>query len=488
MNNRKNLIAVAITFLLIFAGYLVKWEQNQKFNNLRGFYSQKIKWESCYQNFFCGSFRVPINYDDPGTGYFTLQAIKHVASDNSNRLGALLVNPGGPGGSAYDYAMSADAIVSNALYKTFDIVGFDGRGIGESEPIRCLTDKEEDAFINIDGTNSSQSTLIAAAKTFADSCKKVAGLKIGHVSTFETAKDMDILRALLHEKKLNYLGKSYGTYLGAIYISLFPATVGKFVLDGAVDPNISIRDQSLNQTAGFEKSLDDFLSANSTFKKADIQNLIERAGIKPLKDKKRRALNRSLLITAIAASLYDNGLGWANLKLGLSNALSKSDPSHLLKLADDYNNRDNTGHYYNNQNDIGIAINCLDWRSRNSFDELTADLPNFVKASQTFGKYIAYSQLPCAYWSAPPIQPKLPFKDIKSPPFLIIGVTKDPATPYIWAKNLASEFPSSVLLTLNGEGHTGHNRGVACIDTKVDGLFLHGELPESGISCVSGGN
>jgi pimeloyl-ACP methyl ester carboxylesterase len=475
--------------LVLLAGFFITHNQsNNKSWNLEKYNSQNIKWEDCYQNFKCGTFKVPIDYSAPESGSFTLQILKHQATDGRHRLGAILVNPGGPGGSAYDYAMSAHSIVSDQLNSKYDIVGFDGRGIGESEPVRCLTDSAEDKFIDIDGADNSKNTLIDAAKSFAQACSLKAGIKLGHLSTFETAKDMEILRHLLHEPKLNFLGKSYGTYLGAIFISLYPDSVGRFVLDGAVDPNISIRDQSLNQTAGFEHSLNDFLNANPKFTKTEIQKLIEDAATHPLRDRSGRALSRSLAVTAIAASLYDNALGWANLKVGLTRALTDGNPDRLLSIADDYNNRDSSGHYFNNQNDIGIAINCLDWNTRSTYQELTNDLPNFIKASETFGKYIAYGTLPCTYWKAQPLQPNLPFKNIKSTRFMIIGVTKDPATPYVWAENLAQEFPDSVLLTLNGDGHTGHNRGVKCIDSKVDAYFLRGELPKPGVSCVAGGN
>ena len=459
--------------------------------SLKKYYSQKLNWSNCYQRFECASFKVPIDYKNLKLGQFKLQVIKSAAKNSKERLGSIVVNPGGPGGSGIDYAFSANTIVSKELGSKFDIIGFDGRGIGESEPLRCLTDKEADKFIDIDGDASSPeqiSILKQAAKSFADACAKKAGIKLGHLSTYETAKDMDILRSALGEKNLNYLGKSYGTYLGAIYISLFPKNVGKFVLDGAIDPNIPIREQSLNQAASFEKSLDEYLKVYKEFSKSDIQKFIDSSSENPLKNKSGRKLSRSLVVTALAASLYDNVLGWKRLSLGLTEALKKGNPDRLFRIADDYNNRDYSGHYYNNQNDIGIAINCIDWNSRSNFDEISKFAPNFIKASETFGRFIAYSELTCSYWKAPPNQPKLPFENIKSKPFLIIGVTKDPATPYIWSESLAQSFPDSILLTLDGEGHTGHNRGSSCIDSKVDSYFLRGELPSEGVSCVARGN
>jgi pimeloyl-ACP methyl ester carboxylesterase len=485
---KKQTLVILLVLSLLFSIFVIINKKSDQTWNISKYNSQIIKWESCYESFECGSFKVPINYEAMASGSFTLQLIRRSATDKSGRLGSIIVNPGGPGGSGYDYAMSAETSVSASLLAKFDIVGFDGRGIGSSEPLRCLSDSEEDRFIDIDGAGNSSAELISAAKKFAQACAKAAGGKIGHLSTFESAKDMEILRHLLHEPKLNYLGKSYGTYLGSIYISLFPSSVGKFVLDGAVDPNISIRDQSLNQAAGFEKALGSYLMKNSSVTKSDIQNLIEASGANPLKSQSGRILSRSLLITALAASLYDNVLGWRELTIALTDAITKANPDRLLKIADSYNNRDVNGHFYNNQNDIGIAINCLDWNSRSSYSELAKDVPNFVKASATFGRYIAFSQLPCRYWEAPPLSAKLPFHDINSPPFLIIGVTRDPATPYIWAENLASEFPAAVLLSLQGEGHTGHNRGNKCIDAKVDAFFLRGTLPPKGVLCVTGGN
>ena len=487
----RELIAGLLGLLVFFATISFVISKNNGPLTLEKFNSQKIKWEKCYDSFECGYFRVPIDYQKLETGTFKLKVLRHLATDKKRRLGSIVVNPGGPGGSGHDYAFNAESIVSDAINARYDIVGFDGRGIGESEPIRCLSDKEEDKFIDIDGAGDSEdqiSNLKFAAKSFAEACAKVAGIKLGHISTFETAKDMEILRNLLKEPKLNYLGKSYGTYLGSIYISLSPDKVGKFVLDGAVDPNIPLRDQSLTQASSFEFAFDEYLNSNNEFSKSQIQNFIEQSGTEPLKLKNGRSLSRSLLVTALAASLYDNKLGWQNLKIGLRNAIKRGDPERLISIADTYNSRDVNGHYYTNENDIGIAINCLDWKTRKSFDEIASDAKNFIAASETFGRYIAYSDLPCTYWKAPPLQPKLPFRDIKSPPFVIIGVTKDPATPYEWAQSLADEFPNSILLTLNGEGHTGHDRGNNCIDSKVDAYFLGGNLPEAGVSCGTDGN
>ena len=490
---RKSTVVIALTLAIILLAGVFTFIKSVpgKGWDLNKFNSQKLKWRNCNDGYQCASFLVPIDYENLNLGTFRIQVLRHQANKAAQRLGSIVVNPGGPGGSGLDFAYNAENIVSQKINDRYDIVGFDGRGVGASDPIRCLSDKEEDIFLNIDGIAANQkqlNTLIQASKEFASACAKASGNKLGHLSTLENAKDMEILRNLLREPKLNYLGKSYGTYLGAIYISLFPEKVGRFVLDGAIDPNISISEQNLNQAESFEKAFENFLHSNREFSKREIQNFILKSGSNPIKDRAGRELTRSLLITSLAASLYDNQDGWNNLKAGLDKALNQSNPDLLLRIADDYNNRDSSGHFYNNQNDIGIAINCLDWQVEKNLAELKASAQKYIKVSPTFGPYIGYSGLPCLYWKAKVRQPNLPFKDIKSPPFIIIGVTKDPATPYQWSVGLAKSFPSSTLLTFVGEGHTGQNRGNSCIDNKVDSYFLEGALPANGAACNAGGN
>ena len=487
MKNRK-LIFIAISLVVILVlGSLALFQSNKKTNwSLKDYYAQALSWKSCADGFECASFLVPIDYDNLKSGNFKLRALRHRANKENLRIGSLVVNPGGPGGSGIDFAYNAPDIVSQAINDRYDVVGIDGRGVNKSDPIYCLSDKEQDAFINIDGEVNSEADLnklISSSKNFVNSCVKAAGIKVGHVSTFESAKDMDILRALLGDTKLNYLGKSYGSYLGAIYITLFPKKVGRIILDGAIDPNISFSEQDLTQVASFERALDDYLAKNREYSKETIQKFIKQAKTSPLKSKSGRALTRSLVITSLAASLYDNTEGWDSLSKALQAAIKDGNPDLILGIADGYNNRDASGHYYNNENDIGIAINCLDWQRNKSVTQMRAESSKFVKASPTFGPYMGYSGLPCLYWPAPVKQPKLPFNNLKTEKFMIIGVTKDPATPYSWAVGLAKEFPNSILLTLQGEGHTGQNRGNSCIDNKVDDFLLAGNLPNSALTC-----
>ena len=482
------LLALAIIFALGFSVLILS--KDSEAWTLDDYKSQDLNWRNCYDGFQCSSFKVPVDYEKVDNQSFTLKVLRHNASDQKNKLGAILVNPGGPGGSATLYAYNAEYIMSSKINRKYDIVGFDPRGINESGDIRCLSDSEEDAFLNADasdGKAASIAALATASKDFAEKCAKAAGSKLGHYSTLEAAKDMDILRILLNEKKLNFLGKSYGTYLGTLYAALFPETVGRIVLDGAVSPNVSTRDQQLAQAIAFDNALNNFLASQERFKLSDIKNLLSQAEVNPLKSPGGRVATQSTVITAIAATLYDSGDGWKNLKKILDQAITKRDTKEIFKQADEYNNRAPDGTYYSNQTDISIVISCLDWKEPRTIEEMTLDRKEFIKAAPVFGPFLNFAGLPCKYWKSEPQLPPMPLKEIKTSPILVIGVTNDPATPYKWAQDLTKVFTNAKLLTLNGDGHTGHNQGNECIDSVVDSYFLTGKIASEPLICAKSG-
>lgn len=492
MSKRTRWISAVLISLVLIAGLFIGIKKSLAPNwNLNKFQHQNLKWSSCYDSFQCTTLKVPVSYEEITQKFFTLQVIRHRASDQRNRIGSMIVNPGGPGGSGFDYAYNADSIVSASLLAKYDIVGFDPRGVNGSEPIRCLSDNEEDTFLSQDGkaTNPTQVTeLIKISKNFANKCALAAGSKLGHYSTLETAKDMELLRLALGEKKLDYLGKSYGTYLGTLYAALYPQSVGRMVLDGAIDPNISLAEQNRKQAIGFDLALKDFVASQNEFSINGIQKLIDRSDLKPLITTQNRKLTQALLITALAASLYDNKDGWPTLAKALSQAIGGANPQELLNIADDYNRRDGFGKFIDNQNDISIMITCVDWSVNESLSTMSKDAITYAKSAPVFGPFLAFAGLPCKYWKAPPQIPKMNLTKIKTPPILIIGVTKDPATPYEWSQGLKKAMPNSVLLTYDGEGHTGHGRGSSCIDEKVDSYFLTGKLPAPALICTASGN
>jgi len=447
--------------------------------------SQTLNWAPCNGGFQCAQFHVPVDYSHIDNNTFTLQVIKHVANTPAKRLGSLIMNPGGPGGSGIQYVEAADSIVSRSIENVYDLIGFDPRGVNLSQPIRCLTDPQEDYFLGGDGSVQTPADLASAinsAKLMASACAMSAGNRLGHYSTLETARDMELLRILLKEPKLNYIGKSYGTFLGTLYAALYPKTTGRMVLDGAVDPNIPVRDQNIAQAVGFDTALKSFVAANPSFSIKQLKVFLQSARTKPLVDRNHRQLSESLAVTGIAASLYDPTDGWPLLAKALSEAFTNKNPFGFFLLADSYNERNKDGHYVSNQTDIAEIVSCLDFKDSRSLSQMQADAKNFAAAAPIFGPYLAFSGLPCMYWQAKPVvAPSL--IHLASNPLLIIGTTRDPATPYQWAVGLHKVLLNSTLITLNGDGHTGANRGSTCVDKAMNRYLLTGKPPTRDMTC-----
>ena len=441
---------------------------------LKEFQNQELKWQNCYKNFQCSTLLVPVNYNKITSGVFHLKVIKFKATDQRQKLGALIVNPGGPGASAFDYAYNAENIVSAAIREKYDIVGFDQRGVGQSDPIRCLTDKETDEMLAgpmIADTPENQRKMVENAKFFASKCKKAAGYKLGHLSTFESAKDMELLRLALNEPKLNYLGKSYGTYLGTLYASLYPSKVGKMILDGAIDPTISIQEQNIAQAKGFELALNQFLSENK-ISKIEIFNLFKKLQNESIETRSDRKLNDSLAILGVASALYDDKTGWPKLSLALRQAFD-GDGTLLLELSNEYSGRSKTGKYFSNENDIAPIISCLDWPPPNENIKNNMNLKRIVDAAPFFGPFLANNQMVCKYLSSEINKVKLNLKIQIANSVVIIGTTRDPATPYAWSVKLSNSFHNSLLVTLDADGHTGQGRDIPCIEGIVNSYLLN---------------
>ena len=501
---RRKVIASGIAIVLVFYGISAYKSTHPSFKSLGDYQRQVLHWSSCHDAFECSSIKVPIDYSDMTTGSFTLQVLRHRATDAKNRIGSLVVNPGGPGASGFDYAYNAESIVSDAVLERFDIVGFDPRGVAKSVPIHCLNDKETDASYASDSKPDSAqelAQLIEQAKTFVAKCEANTPF-LSSFSTANSARDMDVLRSALGDKKLNYLGKSYGTYLGTLYAQYFPQNVGRIVLDGAIDPQISAVQQSITQAAGFDHALGAFIADCYTrkdcplakpSKKAleQITKVFHDASVKPLRSSSGRAVTQSLIVLGSASALYDNEWGWPKLRLALNQA-KKGEGSTFLTLADGYTQRNSDGTYSGNESDAGAVIDCLDWPDARTTEQVQADASKFAKQAQVFGPYLAYNALVCHYFpgvgsstkSASSSAHSSVAQTITSSPIMIIGTTRDPATPYEWAQSLHKEISGSRLLTLDADGHTGHGRGSTCIDSAVDAYLLKGLIPAKDLFCA----
>ncbi len=465
---------------------------------LARFYNQKPRWSGCGGDYECATVQVPLDYEDPSGDTIDLAVIRLPAGDESNRVGSLLINPGGPGASGVEYARQARAVLSDDVRDSFDVIGWDPRGVGDSDPVECLNDKQLDAFLALDGSPDDQGEVSALDKTskdFAAACESRSAKLLPHVGTPDAARDMDVLRAVVGDEKLNYLGKSYGTFLGATYAELFPERVGRVVLDGAIDPAVSAQEMSLAQTEGFERALDAFIDdcletsdcpvgPDAAGAKREIDGILDQADRSPLPTGTDRELTQSLAILGVAVAMYDSEQGWPALRFALQRA-KQNDGSVLLQLSDIYTDRQSNGQYASNQNEAIYAVNCLDRPDSSGPVQIEQAGPRFEQASPTFGDYLAWSSLPCRYWPAKGEPGSGPHKIAAkgAAPIVVVGTTRDPATPYAWAENLASELSSGVLLTWDGDGHTAYFRGSSCIDQAVDDYLINGEVPKDGLRC-----
>lgn len=309
---------------------------------------------------------------------------------------------------------------------------------------------------------------------------------------------MDIVRAVLGERKLTYVGASYGTLLGATYAGLFPQRVGRMVLDGAMDPSLSARRLNEDQTAGFETAFRSFTKDcvrrpacplgdpdTSTAKAGDrLKAFFEKLDTSPVPtdDVDGRKLGEALATTGLIAAMYDEA-AWPRLREALASAMEKSDGSGLLALSDAYYERDTSGKY-SNLMFANAAVNCLDLPPAfSSPQEVERALPAFEKASPVFGRGLAWASLSCAYWPVRATGRPHRIQAKEAAPIVVVGTTRDPATPYSWARSLASQLSSARLLTYDGDGHTAYGRGSKCIDTTIDVYLLRGTPPTKGKHC-----
>ncbi|KOX47638.1 alpha/beta hydrolase [Streptomyces sp. NRRL F-7442] len=470
---------------------------------LAPYYEQKLAWRDCgVPGFQCATMKAPLDYAKPTEGDVRLAVARKKATGPGKRLGSLLVNPGGPGGSAIGYLQQYAGVGYPAKVRAqYDMVAVDPRGVARSEPVECLDGREMDTFTQTDTTPDDAGetdALVDAYKKFAEGCGADAPKLLRHVSTVEAARDMDVLRAVLGDEKLNYVGASYGTFLGATYAGLFPDRTGRLVLDGAMDPSLPARRMNLEQTAGFETAFQSF--AKDCVKRSDcplggkgtspeqvgknLTSFFDDLDAKPIPagDADSRRLTESLATTGVIAAMYDEG-AWQQLRESLTSAMKEKDGAGLLILSDSYYERGADGGYSNLMY-ANAAVNCLDLPAAfSSPDKVRDALPDFEKASPVFGEGLAWASLNCAYWPVKPTGEPHRIEAAGATPIVVVGTTRDPATPYRWAQALAGQLSSGRLLTYEGDGHTAYGRGSACIDSAINTYLLTGTAPEDGKRC-----
>lgn len=461
---------------------------------LSHFYKQNLVWKGCGDGFDCTKLEVPLDYRHPATASIYLKVTRHSAPAEITR-GSLVINPGGPGGSGVDFVRSIDYIMTPTLKENFDVVGFDPRGVGTSNPIKCLNDKQLDQVLAADQSpdNSVEvAQFVSYAKLMANECAKKSPTIYKFMDTVSAARDIDILRQALGDEKLNWFGWSYGTFLGATYADLFPKNVGRMTLDGAIDPKLTNEQMSYGQAVGFDVALRRFvadcatqsdcpLSHNTDAGVAQVANMLEKLDSQPGQLEDGRKFTQAMALTGVLGDLYSKQYGWPDLRSALLTALD-GDYATLAASADFYTSRDSNGHYTDNGNEAIYAVNCLDRPDRATLAQTQQLAAKWEKQATVFGISLAWSNLGCTYWQAPATGKPGPIHATGSPKILVVGTKYDPATPYAWAQSLAGQLSQGVLLTFNGDGHTAYSEGSDCIDRYIDQYFLIGRAP-AGVSC-----
>ncbi|MFF5324555.1 alpha/beta hydrolase [Janibacter hoylei] len=452
---------------------------------LERYYEQDLQWGECERgDGECAELEVPMDYDDPDGETIKIAVLRIKAKGKA--AGSLVVNPGGPGGSGVEYAAAADFVVSDQIRKSFDVVGFDPRGVARSHPVDCLDDAGMDRYLAKDPTPDTDDERTAddeAQKEFADGCEDKTGELLGHVSTADAARDMDVLRAALGDGKLTYLGKSYGTYLGATYAELFPDRSGRLVLDGVIPPDASSEEVVIGQAKGFDTAtkawaqdcVDDDCPLGSSVDDVvtSVQDLLEELDEQPLPASAGIELTEGWATWGIAQALYDQGM-WSQLTDALE-AAQDGDGGPLSELGRTYAGRDSGGEYASNLLEALPAVNCLDRPEKDVDQDALVD--KAVEAAPIWGRALS-SESPCSQW--PVDATNTPHKvDAKgADPILVVGTTRDPATPYEWAQRLHEQLADSALITHEGDGHTAYMRQNSCVDNAVDQYWLTGVTPD----------
>lgn len=465
---------------------------------LEKIYAQQPQWSACEDSTECATIKVPLDYTNPDGRTIDLRLAR---TTGGQKKGSLVMNPGGPGGSGVDMVQrSAPVLLSESVRENYQIVGFDPRGVGQSTAVKCVSDAEMDEMRQRSVVPTSDAGIersVGEDRKFGAACQKNSpeGL-LAHVDTTSSARDLDVVRAVLGDGKLHYLGYSYGTKLGATYMSLFPNNAGRMVLDGAVDPTLDGQEVALQQAKAFEKSLDQYLknclslgsddcpfSGSQAQARADLTEFVASADARPLKADDGRQVPSAEIVSALMLPLYEPQFE-PLLNAALRQAIKDEDGTALLAMADLSAERGDDGVYGTNMQSAFTAINCADYsRGSADVDKIKAAAKTMQDASPFFGRYMSYDD-GCATWPVPQVKQRDSLDVPKTvDPALVVGTTGDPATPYAWSQALSKELPGSVLLTFKGWGHTAYGRSNDCVANAVDDYLLQGTLPAARARC-----
>ncbi|MEU8984342.1 alpha/beta hydrolase [Streptomyces sp. NPDC048309] len=513
MPNRPSLHAAALTVTAVLLSSLMAGcSDGSKGEDLT---AQKLTWKDCPApsesegggnapsplpggaEWKCATLKAPLDWAKPKGDTIGLALIRATTSgDQSKRIGSLIFNFGGPGGSGVT-TLPAFGQDYATLRTRYDLVSFDPRGVGRSAGVKCENDQQLDEYFQQDATPddaAERQKLLENTKAFNDACEKNSGKILPRVRTTDAARDMDLMRQVLGDHKLHYFGISYGTELGGVYAHLFPKNVGRAVFDAVVDPTQNPEQSSLGQAQGFQLALDNF-AADCTSKtdpcpigdtpqdvKDRIAKLLKGLDSKPIPGVFPRELTQTAATNGIAQALYSKDF-WEYLTEGLQQAY-EGDGKVLMLLSDSMNGRSENGQY-SNITAANVSINCADEKPRYTANFVESKLPQFRAASPLFGDYLAWGMISCTDW---PVAGAADHPDVSAPgaaPIVVVGNTGDPATPYEGAKKMVDALGKGVgvELTYKGQGHGAYDSKNKCVQGAVNGYLLEGTVPSAGTVC-----
>lgn len=482
------------------------------------FTAQKIAWTACGEDVAkdalpeaeCGWVEVPVDYAAPDKETIRLRLSRIKAKDQGRRIGSLLNNPGGPGvGGAADVATGAWQ-PGDAVMARYDVIGFDPRGTGESAPITCPEAKETSGVGSsgfLPRTRAEAEEHFAAAADHAKACQKASGPVFGHMDSESVARDMDVMRAVLGDTKLTYVGTSYGTFIGQKYAQLFPARVGRLVLDSVVDPGRDMRqvtDQDVKVTReGFERYAKDCagrggcpLGATAEAAVAKATRLVTGLDDRPLPGGDGEEVDSGAAADAITKVVFQKK-EWPKLTRALAAALS-GDGKPLARLGEeDKENKDKPGGQRSGRvrsprpradadsnSDIAqSAVLCLDGKAPRSAGEVFEAAEELARTSPMFGRSQAWSMVECAAWPVPPTGRVEPITAPGAPPLLLLSYTLDAATPLENARAVQKNLGTASLVIRQGAGHGAYVSGSVCTDRHVDAYLVDGTVPPKNTRC-----
>jgi pimeloyl-ACP methyl ester carboxylesterase len=449
-----------------------------------------IAWTSCNGDLQCGTLTVPLDYAHPEGATIGIAVERHLAEVPSQRIASLVINPGGPGVSGIDDFANELSVLTAQLLDDFDVVTFDPRGVERSDPVTCEEKPgaaPADQPDPIPQTAAAQETMISGLRQYGEQCETASASILPFVGTVNVARDLDRLRQALGDGGLTYMGQSYGTLLGEIYAQMFPTHVRAMVLDSVIDPALTLNQMTLGQAKGFEAVLQSFFAwcaaANSCPWRptgdptAALLAQIASSRTSPAPAGAGRTAGPGELYDALLEGLYSPS-DWSKLGQALASDAGGSGAA-VVAMSDSYEKDGST-----NGADAGAAIDCLDHPASKDLKAYSYLAAVFQASAPVFGPLLAWGEALCAVWPVAADRIPAPVTAPGAPPILVIGTTRDPATPYAWAVSVAGELQHGALLTRDGSDHVSYFYS-ACVRGYVQTYLVTGVTPPAGTVCTS---